>query len=169
MPASIGRDPLLPKAQGLYDPAQEHDSCGVGFVANLHNAASHEIVEMGLQILLNLDHRGAVGADPKLGDGCGVLVQIPHEFFAQEAAKIGIALPAAGEYAIGQFFLPRDPEVRARARAIVETSIKAEKLRFLRLARSAGGLERSWRRGARGGAVPRADLRCGRRRPQGSG
>ncbi len=86
-----GRDPLSPQAQGLYDPAKEHDSCGVGFVANLHNAASHDIVEMGLRILLNLDHRGAVGADPKLGDGCGILVQIPHEFFAQEAEKLGIA------------------------------------------------------------------------------
>jgi glutamate synthase (NADPH/NADH) large chain len=115
-PQPLGRDPALPRAQGLYDPAKEHDSCGVGFVANMRNEKSHAIVEMGLQILLNLDHRGAVGADPKLGDGCGILLQIPHEFFKAECAKLGIELPAAGDYAIGQFFLPRDPETRARAR-----------------------------------------------------
>ena len=126
-----GRDPLSPQAQGLYDPAKEHNSCGVGFVANLHNVASHDIVEMGLQILLNLDHRGAVGADPKLGDGCGILVQIPHEFFAQEAEKLGIALPKPGEYAIGQFFLSRDLETRAKARAILEAAFKAEGLTVL--------------------------------------
>ena len=71
----------LPPAQGLYDSRNEHDACGVGFVANMHNAKSHELVRMGLQILLNLDHRGAVGADPKAGDGCGMLMQIPHRFF----------------------------------------------------------------------------------------
>ena len=79
-PQPLGRDPALPQAQGLYDPAKEHDSCGVGFVADMRNEKSHAIVEMGLQILLNLDHRGASGADPKLGDGCGILLQIPHEF-----------------------------------------------------------------------------------------
>ena len=126
-----GRDPLSPQAQGLYDPAKEHDSCGVGFVANLHNAASHDIVEMGLRILLNLDHRGAVGADPKLGDGCGILVQIPHEFFAQEAEKLGIVLPKPGEYAIGQFFLPRDLETRAKALAVLEAALKTEGLTVL--------------------------------------
>ncbi|MGE5369158.1 MAG: glutamate synthase subunit alpha, partial [Chloroflexota bacterium] len=123
---ALGRDPALPAAQGLYDPAQEHDSCGVGFVANMHNQKSHAIVEMGLQILLNLDHRGAVGADPKLGDGCGILVQIPHEFFKAECAKLGFQLPAAGDYAIGQFFMPRDPEVRARAKAILEEQMRDE-------------------------------------------
>ncbi|QGM98915.1 glutamate synthase large subunit [Methylocystis parvus] len=123
---AIGRDPALPAAQGLYDPSKEHDSCGVGFVANMHNAKSHAIVEMGLQILLNLDHRGAVGADPKLGDGCGILVQIPHDFFKSECAKLGFELPAAGEYAIGQFFMPREPEVRAKAKAILEEQMKDE-------------------------------------------
>jgi glutamate synthase (NADPH/NADH) large chain len=124
-------DPFLPKAQGLYDPSKEHDSCGVGFVANLHNRKSHDIVEMGLQILLNLDHRGAVGADPKLGDGCGILVQIPHEFFSQECKKLGFTLPAQGHYAIGQFFLSRDPAIQAKARAIVEDSVRAEDLTVL--------------------------------------
>jgi glutamate synthase (NADPH/NADH) large chain len=126
--ADLGRDPLLPKAQGLYDPSKEHDSCGVGFVANMRNEKTHAIVEMGLQILLNLDHRGAVGADPKLGDGCGILVQIPHEFFKQECAKLGFALPGPGEYAIGQFFLPRDADVRTRARAVIEGAMKEEGL-----------------------------------------
>ena len=123
---AIGRDPLLPAAQGSYDPSKEHDACGVGFVANMHNARSHAIVEMGLQILLNLDHRGAVGADPKLGDGCGILVQIPHEFFKSECKKLGFDLPAAGEYAIGQFFMPRDPEVRAKAKATLEEKMREE-------------------------------------------
>ncbi len=126
MKIAIGRDPALPAAQGLYDPSKEHDACGVGFVANMHNAKSHAIVEMGLQILLNLDHRGAVGADPKLGDGCGILVQIPHDFFKAECAKLGFELPAAGAYGIGQFFMPRDPAVRARAREILDARMKDE-------------------------------------------
>ena len=84
-----GVDPLTPRAEGLYDPAKEHDSCGVGFVADMKNRKSHDILEKGLQILVNLDHRGAVGADPTLGDGCGVLTQIPHSFFAPECAKLG--------------------------------------------------------------------------------
>ena len=84
----------LPPAQGLYDSRNEHDACGVGFVANMHNAKSHELVRMGLQILLNLDHRGAVGADPKAGDGCGMLMQIPHRLFAEEAARLGFACPS---------------------------------------------------------------------------
>ena len=128
---ALGRDPLLPREQGLYDPSKEHDSCGVGFVANMRNEKSHAIVEMGLRILLNLDHRGAVGADPKLGDGCGILVQIPHDFFKAECAGLGIDLPAAGDYAIGQFFLPRDPDIRARAREIIEASVREEGLRVL--------------------------------------
>src|SRR5258707_13850763 len=84
----LGRDPLTPPAQGLYDPSKEHDSCGVGFVADMKNRKSHDILEKGLQILINLDHRGAVGADPSLGDGCGVLTQIPHAFFAPACSKL---------------------------------------------------------------------------------
>ena len=87
------RDPGLPAAQGLYDPKNEKDSCGVGFVADMKNRKSHAIVEQGLSILKNLDHRGAVGADPKMGDGCGILVQIPHGFFAAECAANEIELP----------------------------------------------------------------------------
>ncbi|HEY5226182.1 MAG TPA: glutamate synthase subunit alpha, partial [Methylovirgula sp.] len=124
-------DPGLPPAQGLYDPRREHDSCGVGFVADLHNRKTHEIIAKGLEILLNLDHRGAVGADPCAGDGCGMLVQIPHRFFVREAEKNGIALPAPGDYAVGVFFLPRDPEGRAIVETIIEQSVAAEGQVFL--------------------------------------
>ena len=121
-----GADPLLPRSQGLYDPANERDSCGVGVVADMKGRASHAILEKGLQILVNLDHRGATGADATLGDGCGVLTQIPHRFFAEECAKLGFDLPAPGHYAIGQFFMPRDAEARARAEAIVAEAIASE-------------------------------------------
>src|SRR5918998_399370 len=96
----VVRDPGLPERQGLYDPANEQDACGVGFIADMKNRKSHTIVEQRLAILRNLDHRGAVGADPKMGDGCGILVQIPHRFFAAECAKAGIWLPDAGEYGV---------------------------------------------------------------------
>ncbi|MGO9134851.1 MAG: glutamate synthase large subunit [Methylovirgula sp.] len=124
-------DPGLPQAQGLYAPGREHDACGVGFVADLHNRKSHEIVGKGLEILLNLDHRGAVGADPRAGDGCGMLVQIPHRFFAAETEKLGIRLPEPGDYAIGVFFLPRDPAGRAEVEAIIEKSVVDEGQVFL--------------------------------------
>ena len=110
----------LPPAQGLYDSRNEHDACGVGFVANMHNAKSHELVRMGLQILLNLDHRGAVGADPKAGDGCGLLMQIPHRFFVEETARLGFALPEPGLYAVGALFMPRDAEARKTIEGIFE-------------------------------------------------
>src|SRR5271165_6372119 len=118
----VGADPFAPRAHGLYDPAKEHDSCGVGFVADMKNRKSHAILEKGLQILVNLDHRGAVGADPTLGDGCGVLTQIPHGFFAAECEKLGFALPEPGSYAIGQFFMPRDAAARE---TVFETVNKA--------------------------------------------
>ncbi|VFU11109.1 glutamate synthase large subunit [Methylocella tundrae] len=129
--ALSARDPGLPPEQGLYSPMREHDACGVGFVANMNNRKSHEIIEMGLQILLNIDHRGAVGADPKAGDGCGMLVQIPHEFFAGKARELGFELPAPGEYAIGALFLPRDPEGRKIVETIIEKVIADEGQIFL--------------------------------------
>ncbi len=125
------RDPRLPGPQGLYDPRFEHDSCGVGFVADMHNRKSHDIVDMGLQILLNLDHRGAVGADPKLGDGCGILVQIPHRFFAEECAKLGFTLPDPGHYGVGQFFMPTDAAMRENLRAIVARALEEEGLTLI--------------------------------------
>ena len=90
---------------GLFDPAQEKDSCGVGFIADIKGRKSHQIVEDGLTILVNLEHRGAVGADPRAGDGAGILVQTPHKFFAKKAAELGFRLPPPGHYAVGALFL----------------------------------------------------------------
>ncbi|MBV8764915.1 MAG: glutamate synthase subunit alpha, partial [Hyphomicrobiales bacterium] len=115
-----------PPAQGLFDPAREHDSCGVGIIADMTNAKRHDIIEKGLQILLNLRHRGAVGADPKLGDGCGIMVQIPHRFFLEECAKLGFALPEPGQYAVGHFFLPNDAQAAQLCREVIEKTIADE-------------------------------------------
>jgi len=111
---------------GLYHPAKEHDACGVGFVAHLKGQASHKIVADGLQVLENLTHRGAVGADPLMGDGAGMLVQIPHAFFVEEARGLGIDLPEQGGYGVGFVFLPRDPDLRRTCEEIVERVIAAE-------------------------------------------
>jgi len=102
-----------PSRQGLYDPANEHDACGVGFVAHIKNRKSHAIVAQGLQILDNLTHRGATGYDPLLGDGAGLLIQLPDAFLRQEAAKLGVTLPAEGRYSCGNVFLPRSGNGRA--------------------------------------------------------
>ena len=124
-------NPDMPQRQGLYDPANEKDACGVGFIADMKNRRSHAIVQQGLQILHNLDHRGAVGADPKLGDGCGILVQIPHRFFSEECAKLGITLPEPGHYAIGHFFMPRDPDIRALCESVIAQTVTEEGQVFL--------------------------------------
>ena len=102
-----------PPAQGLYDPKREHDACGVGFVADLRAHPNHKIIEHGLQILENLTHRGAVGADPLAGDGAGILVQIPHAFLKEVTAPLRIKLPEPGHYAIGHLFMPRNRAQRA--------------------------------------------------------
>ena len=104
--------PGLPAKQGLYDPANEHDNCGLGFIADIKNRKSHEIVRQGLQILVNLGHRGAVGADPLAGDGAGILIQVPDRLYREECAKLGFDLPAPGEYAVGMVFLPRNEGTR---------------------------------------------------------
>jgi len=106
-----------PAAQGLYDPAHERDSCGVGFVCHIKNEKSHRIVQQGLEILERLTHRGAVGADPKAGDGAGILVQMPDRFFR---ASVDFELPAPGHYGVGMVFLPRDESARAEMQATVE-------------------------------------------------
>ncbi|MET0257894.1 MAG: glutamate synthase subunit alpha, partial [Methylobacterium sp.] len=124
----VVRDPAMPKSQGMYDPSQEHDACGVGFVADMHDRRTHAIVQQGLKILENLDHRGAVGADPKMGDGCGILTQIPHDFFAQECSRLGFELPPAGRYAIGQFFMPKNDQARAVIEDIVQKVLVEEGL-----------------------------------------
>ncbi|HAU21756.1 MAG TPA: glutamate synthase subunit alpha, partial [Erythrobacter sp.] len=105
--------PGLPEGRGLYDPRNEHDACGVGFVAHIKGAKSHEIVSQALEILANLDHRGAVGADPLLGDGAGILLQIPDPLFRNWAESNGHDLPQAGDYAVAMCFMPQDEAARA--------------------------------------------------------
>ena len=116
----------LPAQQGLYDPRNEHDACGVGFVAHIKGQASHDRVSQGLQILENLTHRGAVGADPLAGDGAGILIQIPDQFLRDEMGWGGIQLPAAGDYGVGMLFLPSDPQARATCEKTLAARISAE-------------------------------------------
>src|SRR5476651_2205458 len=97
-----------PPAEGLYDPSLEKDSCGVGFIANIKGKKSHQIVSDAINILCNLEHRGAVGADPRAGDGAGILVQMPHAFFARKTKTLGFTLPQPGEYAVGALFMPKE-------------------------------------------------------------
>ncbi|CAB3795904.1 glutamate synthase-related protein [Pararobbsia alpina] len=122
----LGTQASAPAAQGLYDPANEHDSCGVGFVAHIKGKKSHGIIEQGLKILENLDHRGAVGADPLMGDGAGILIQIPDAFYREEMARQGIALPPAGEYGVGMIFLPKEHASRLACEQELERTVKAE-------------------------------------------
>ncbi len=126
LPLRDTADPGLPPAHGLYDPSLQKDSCGVGFIADIKGRKSHQTVEDGLRILCNLEHRGAVGADPRMGDGAGILVQIPHKFFVKKAAELGFTLPKAGEYAIGQLFMPRDNNWRQIIRDIYAEVIERE-------------------------------------------
>jgi glutamate synthase (NADPH/NADH) large chain len=116
----------LPARQGLYDPRNEHDSCGVGFVANIKGRKSHDILRQGLQILVNLDHRGAVGADPLVGDGAGCLIQMPDRLLRDWADKQGLALPKPGRYAVAMCFLPREVKARDVAVRHFERFIAAE-------------------------------------------
>jgi glutamate synthase (NADPH/NADH) large chain len=124
-------DPGTPSPVGLYDPAHDKDSCGVGFIADIKGRKSHQIVEDALQILCNLEHRGAVGADPRAGDGAGILVQIPHEFFARKCADIGFELPKPGHYGVGVLFMPRDAEWREFIRSTFKEVIAREGLTLL--------------------------------------
>jgi len=121
----------LPCAQGLYDPRHEHDACGIGFVANLKGQKSHDIILKGIQILVNLTHRGACGCDPDTGDGAGVLIQIPHDFFARETQRLGYTLPAVGEYGAGMVFFPVERQQRLQCEGVIERVIQEEGLKFL--------------------------------------
>ncbi|MEY3286420.1 MAG: glutamate synthase, partial [Pseudomonadota bacterium] len=113
-------------AQGLYDPSNEHDACGVGFVAHIKGQKAHSIVGQGLKILENLDHRGAVGADALMGDGAGILIQIPDELFRAEMAEQGVELPPPGEYGVGMIFLPKEHASRLACEQELERAVKAE-------------------------------------------
>ncbi|RYY93514.1 MAG: glutamate synthase subunit alpha, partial [Alphaproteobacteria bacterium] len=121
----------LPPAQGLYDPRNEHDACGVGFIANVKGRKSNAIVAQGLQILLNLDHRGAVGADPLLGDGAGILIQIPDALFRDWAKTVKVELPQPGDYAIAMCFLPQDEASRDVAMKQFENFLAKSKQNLL--------------------------------------
>jgi len=118
--------PGTPPAQGLYRPEQEHDACGVGFIAHIKGRQSHAIIEQGLQILRNLTHRGAVGADPLAGDGAGILIQMPDAFLRREFGKQRVTLPRAGDYALGMLFLPRDAGTRAACEQIIADIVREE-------------------------------------------
>ncbi len=121
----------LPKAQGLYCPKNEHDACGVGFIANIEGQKSHDIVLKGIQILINLTHRGACGCDPETGDGAGILIQIPHAFFDRECSQLGFTLPAPGEYGVGMVFLPVDPQERILCEGMLEKCAREQGLTVL--------------------------------------
>ena len=121
----------LPPAQGLYRPEHEHDGCGIGFVANIQGRKSHDIVLKGIQILINLTHRGACGCDPQTGDGAGILIQIPHAFFQRECAKLGFTLPGPGECGVGMIFLPVDPHERLLCEGMLEKIAAEEGLTLL--------------------------------------
>ncbi len=120
-----------PERQGLFDPAFEHDACGVGFIADMKGRKSHKIVADALQILENLEHRGAVGADPLSGDGAGILIQIPDAFLREETAKLGINLPEQGRYAVGHVFMPSDERLRRHCERVWERCLKEEGLELL--------------------------------------
>jgi len=114
------------KKQGLYDPRFEHDACGVGMVANVKGLKSHSIVKQGLEVLCNLEHRGARGADPETGDGAGVLIQMPHEFFAGQCSALGFDLPEAGQYAVGMTFLPTQPDKQKAIEKHIQDVVELE-------------------------------------------
>ncbi len=125
-PADAGAPRRAPAKQGLYDPAQEHDACGVGFVVDIKGRKSHQILAQAIQVLRNLDHRGACGCEVNTGDGAGVLLQMPHRFLQKVTEKDGIALPAAGEYGSGLLFLPRNASKRRKLEEKFEQIVQSE-------------------------------------------
>ena len=121
----------FPPRQGLYDPAREHDACGVGFVVDLHGRRSRRVLDNALEVLSNLYHRGALGCDPNTGDGAGVLIQIPHAALRLLAREAGVDLPGAGEYGVGMCFLPADPDLRRQVHGIVAEVVAEQRQRLL--------------------------------------
>jgi glutamate synthase (NADPH/NADH) large chain len=117
---------FAPAKQGLYDPAHEHDACGIGFVADVKGRKSFDITQKALKLLSNLEHRGACGCEANTGDGAGILLQVPHEFLAKECDELGIRLPADGFFAVGMVFLPTDRDCRQQCESIFEGVAAAE-------------------------------------------
>ncbi len=122
---------LSPGKQGMYDPRNEHDACGIGFVVNMKGKPSYDIVKQAIRVLRNLDHRGATGAEPNSGDGAGILMQIPHQFFKSSCEGLGFTLPDFGKYGVGMFFLPTEREKRKKCEKIIAGVIKEEGLNIL--------------------------------------
>ena len=120
-----------PKKKGLYDPASEKDSCGVGLVANIKGIPSREIMDDAYLINSRMDHRGGCGFEENTGDGAGILLALPDSFFQDQAKKININLPDFGSYAVGNIFLPQDQKERSFCKKIVEQTIKSEGQKFL--------------------------------------
>ncbi len=127
LPSAPARQhPGAPAAQGLYSPANEHDACGVGFVAHIKGRKSHAIIQQGLKILENLDHRGAVGADKLMGDGAGILIQIPDALYRDDMAAQGVALPQPDEYGVAMVFLPKETASRLACEQELERAVRDE-------------------------------------------
>src|ERR1043165_9009414 len=116
--------PGIPEKQGLYDPQFEHDSCGVGFIVDMHGRKSHTIVRKAIQVLVNLQHRGAKGCEVNTGDGAGITMQIPDTFLRAQAEKLGITLPEVGKYGVGMVFLPHDEDSRHRCEELLENAVE---------------------------------------------
>jgi glutamate synthase domain-containing protein 2/glutamate synthase domain-containing protein 1/glutamate synthase domain-containing protein 3 len=116
----------IPDPQGMYHPQNEHDACGMGLVANIRGEKSHEIIRKGLEVLINLTHRGAAGCDPETGDGAGILIQIPHAFFVRECSQLGMNLPEAGAYGVAMCFLPVEKHGRLRCEGVFERIAREE-------------------------------------------
>src|SRR5881396_3713068 len=121
----------LPAKQGLYDPQFEHEACGVGFVVNIKGRKSHAIIQQALEVLLNLDHRGACGCEANTGDGAGILIQPPHEFFKLVAKEARVTLPSPGEYGVGTVFLPQKRNQRSECEKIFARIVAEEGQRLL--------------------------------------
>ncbi|HQI28548.1 MAG TPA: hypothetical protein PLT20_10730, partial [Sedimentisphaerales bacterium] len=117
--------------QGLYETRYEHDACGIGAVVNITGTRDHSILEYGKQILINLSHRGAAGADETTGDGAGILFQIPHEFFAVECETLGFSLPEPLAYGVGMVFGAKDAELRAKCERVLEEALAYYRLKVL--------------------------------------
>ena len=121
----------IPEPQGLYHPQNEHDACGMGLVASIRGEKSHEIIRKGLEVLINLTHRGAAGCDPETGDGAGILIQIPHDFFARECGELGMQLRGPGAYGVAMVFLPVDKHSRLQCEGVFERIAQEEGLKVL--------------------------------------
>ena len=120
------RVPDTSSPRGLYDPAFEHDACGVGFLCKIDGTPSHDIVHRGLEMLFNLEHRGACGCDERTGDGAGILIQVPHAFFKKQCGDLSIRLPEPGAYGVGMVFLPKDRASQRFCKARIEEVARAE-------------------------------------------